>query len=194
MRKAIKVENSKIVAEKLKYVPQNSTNNRKIAEILLEEQKFFCAYTDEYISRTDAKDIEHFDPTIKGTDADSYSNWFLVKHQWNMEKKEWGKHQPVLHPTARDLEERIIYSGGDYFVAAKIDQEAENLVKLLKLDDPGLAEQRKKYIARKEQEIQAWHQDPTTFFTVLINADKRSVSYPRAIKEEFGVDILRLLE
>ena len=104
MRKSIKNPSSKIIADKLKYVSGNSANNKKIADILFAEQKKFCAYTDEYISRTDAKDIEHFDPTLKDTEADNYNNWFLVKHQWNKEKSyKWENYQPILHPTADDF-------------------------------------------------------------------------------------------
>src|SRR5688572_30130939 len=110
MRKVNKEINSNILANKLNYISGNSTNNKKLVEELLAEQKGYCAYTDEYISRTDAKDVEHFNPTLKDTPDDSYSNWFVVKHQWNMEKGEkWERFQPVLHPTADDLEERIKY-------------------------------------------------------------------------------------
>ena len=195
MRKALKDINSKIITDGLKYIPKNSNNNRKIAEVLLKEQKDFCAYTDEYISRTDAKDIEHFDPTLKDTVADNYSNWFVVKHQWNKEKSyKWPDFQPVLHPTARDLEERIIYSDGDYFAKSAADTEASNLVSLLKLDDPGLAAKRKNYIKRKRDDMKAYGQDVATFFTTLINDDNCQVSYLRAIKEEFGFDMWPILE
>lgn len=193
MRKAIKIERSSIIINGLRYIPQNSANNKKIAEFLFIEQKGFCAYTDEYISRTDAKDIEHFNPTLKGTEKDNYSNWFLVKHQWNLEKKDWENHQPILYPTTKDFEERIIYLDGDYFLKTKEDIEASNLIKMLKIDDPGLAEKRKKYIKRKKEDMKAYGQDPSTFFAVLINDDTCEVSYPRAIKEEFGIDILELL-
>lgn len=194
MRRAIKGDNSRIVTEELKYKPQNSTNNRKIAEILWKEQKGFCAYTNEYISRTDARDIEHFNPTLKGTDDDHYSNWFLVKHQWNLEKKNWIEFQPVLHPTADKLEDRIVYWEGDYFVKTEADTEAVNLLKLLKLDDPELAEKRKKYIRRRKEDIAIRENDPLTYFINLISDNECEVSYPRAIKEEFGVDILQILD
>lgn len=122
MRKAHKYPDSKIVTDKLRYVSGNSTNNKKIADILFEEQKKFCAYTDEYISRTDAKDIEHFNPTLKDNAQDDYHNWFLVKHQWNKEKSyKCNDFQPILHPTATDFEERIIYINGDYIAKSNSD-------------------------------------------------------------------------
>lgn len=195
MRKSFKTTDSKIVSESLNYIVGNSVNNKRIAQILLEEQKSFCAYTDEHISRTDADDIEHFNPTLKGTDKDNYNNWFLVKHQWNNEKGiKWQAFQPVLHPTSHDFEERVIYLDGDYVAASPLDQESINLIALLKLDDPALANNRKKYISRKRSEIMAFGQEPNDFFEVLIKANPVQVSYPRAIKEEFGVDILAMIK
>ncbi|RYE35889.1 MAG: hypothetical protein EOP42_05370 [Sphingobacteriaceae bacterium] len=195
MRKAFKDPASKIIVDNLKYIPGNSANNKKITEILLKEQKQFCAYTDEYLSRTASPDIDHFDPTLKNTPADNYYNWFLVKHQWNIEKSDkWKKFQSILHPTADDFEERIIYKEGDYFTKSKLDLEAQNLIDLLKLDDVELADERKKYIRRKQQDMEAYDQDELTFFNILINCDSCSVSYPRAIKEEFGIDIWAMID
>lgn len=194
MRKVIKNPNSKIITNQLKYKSGNSTT-KLISEILLNEQKSFCAYTDEHISRTDARDIEHFNPTLKNTPQDNYYNWFLVKHQWNNEKSyKWDKYQPILLPTADDLEERIIYIDGDYFSKSESDIEAKNLVSLLKLDDIELAKKRKKYIARKRKEIKDFGQGAFAFFSILIDDDRCQVSYLRAIKEEFGIDIWAILQ
>ncbi len=67
MRRTIKNSDSEIIKNNLRYISGNSNNNKKIADILGEGQKKFCAYTDEYLGRTDARDIEHFDPTLKDT-------------------------------------------------------------------------------------------------------------------------------
>lgn len=193
MRRAIKDPNSKIITDKLNYISGNPTNNKKIENILFEEQKRFCAYTDEYISRTDAKDIEHFNPTLKDTPQDNYYNWYLVKHQWNKEKSyKWDKYQPILYPTADDFEERVIYVRGDY-IAKESDQEAKNLIQILKLDDAGLANERKRYIKRKREEMKAFGEEASSFFSTLISDDICRVSYLRAIKEEFGVDIWKAI-
>lgn len=190
MRKAIKRGDSIIVANKLQYVSNNTSSNKKIAEVLFNEQKGFCAYTDECLTRSDAEDIEHFNPTLKNTAEDNYNNWLLVKHQWNKEKStKWDKFQPVLHPTADDFEERIIYIEGDYMAKKVSDLEANNLVELLQLDDIGLAKERKQYIARKRVEIEAFGQDADTFFSTLLINDPKRICYLRAIKEEFNVDL-----
>jgi len=195
MRKAIKLDNSRVLADNLKYQVNNSVNNRKISDIILKEQKGFCAYTDEYISRTDARDIEHFNPTFKDTVNDDYQNWFVVKHQWNKEKSDkWEKHQPILNPTANDFEDRIVYLEGDYVVKAGNDQHAKNLISFLKLDDPGLADKRKKYIGRKRKEIELSGLSPLKYFAILLDDDICQVSYTRAVNEEFGVDLWNLID
>ena len=195
MRRAIKHPDSEIIKNNLSYVSGNSTNNKKIANILLQEQKKFCAYTDEYISRTDAADVEHFDPTLKDTPEDNYNNWFLVKHQWNKEKSyKWKNYQPILHPTATDFEDRVVYAAGDYITKSPDDIEAQNLISLLKLDDAGLADERKRYIKRKREEITIFEEDAANFFSMLINEDPSRVCYLRAIKEEFDVDIWEMLD
>ncbi len=194
MRRVIKYPDSKIIQEELKYIKGNSYNNNKIAAILFEEQKKFCAYTDEYISRTDAKDIEHFNPNLKGTSEDNYYNWFLVKHQWNKEKSyNWDKYQPILYPTAEDFEDRVVYIDGDYTSKNSDDNHAKNVIKLLQLDDPGLAEKRKKYISRKRKEIENANEHAFSYFSTLIDDDPCNVHYLRAIKEEFGIDVWEIV-
>jgi len=194
MRKVIKDNDSKVITENLNYIEGNSYNNSKISKILYKEQKGFCVYTEEYLGRADARDIEHFNPNFKGTSDDSYSNWFLVKHQWNKEKSsKWHDYQPILHPTAIDFNERIIYDSGDYRVSDLDDDEATNLIKLLKLDDIILADERKKYIQRKTKELSLYGETAEIFFKVLIDDDIKQISYLRAIDAEFDIDIWNLL-
>ncbi len=193
MRRATRLPKSAILSEQLQYLKDNSANNKKLAVILWHEQKGYCAYTDEYMSRTDARDVEHFNPTLKYTAQDSYENWLIIKHQWNKEKSaKWATYQPCLHPTAHDFEQRIFYNDGEY-VAAENDIAAQNLVKLLQLDDEGLSDKRKSFIKRKKKELANYLGTPEEYFQVLLKDDKYHVDYPRAIREEFGVDILELI-
>ena len=142
MKRVVKNPNSEILIQGLTYVVNG--NNSGLRDLLFAEQKGFCAYTETYLGRTDKKEIDHFNPTLKGQPTDNYQNWFLIKAQWNSEKSsKWSKFQPVLHPTATDFENRIVYSNGDYHIAKSDDIEAKNLVELIKLDDPDLASERK---------------------------------------------------
>ena len=194
MRKVLKKIDSEITSTNLNYIEGNSRNNLKISKILYKEQKGFCIYTEEYLGRADARDIEHFNPNLKGTVQDSYSNWFLVKHQWNKEKSsKWDDFQPILHPTAIDFDERVVYDSGDYRVSDLNDIEAINLINLLKLDDIILADERKRYIQRKTKELLLYGETPENFFKVLIDDDIKQISYLRAIQQEFNIDIWNLL-
>jgi hypothetical protein len=194
MRKIVKHPNSIVISEKLTYIEGNSFNNSKISKVLFNEQKGFCAYTEEYIGRADAKEIEHFNPTLKGGNEDGYYNWFLVKHQWNNEKSsKWFKFQPILNPCDDDFETRIVYDDGDYRVAQSTDIEAINLINLLNLADPILADERKRYIKRKKDEIQKFGVDASNFFEILIADNVKQISYLRAIQEEFNIDIWSMI-
>lgn len=191
MRKVSKNRNSKILKLNVKY---KQGDNSKLSQLLYEEQKGFCAYTEEYIGRADAKDIEHFNPSLKNTNKDNYLNWFLVKHQWNKEKStKWDIFQPILHPTDANFEQRIVYHQGDYIVSRLEDLEAKNLIALLKLDDAILADERKRYIKRKKEEIAIFGETPESFFQTLIAADIKQIAYLRAIQEEFNLDIWELI-
>ena len=163
MRRILKNNDSEIIKRGLNYIEGNSYNNLKISKILYKEQKGFCVYTEEYLGRADARDIEHFNPNFKGTDNDSYSNWFLVKHLCNSEKStKWF--EQILLPTNKNFEKRIVYDKGDYRISDANDIEAINLIKLIKLDDLMLADERKKYINRKRNEIENLEFPQKTFF------------------------------
>lgn len=192
MKRVVKNPNSEILIQGLTYVVNG--NNSGLRDLLFAEQKGFCAYTETYLGRTDKKEIDHFNPTLKGQQTDNYQNWFLIKAQWNSEKSsKWSKFQPVLHPTATDFENRIVYSNGDYHIAKSDDIEAKNLVELIKLDDPDLASERKKYINRKREEILQFGVSPKEYFNVLIEDDLNSIRFIRAIEQEFGVNIYDLI-
>ncbi len=191
MKRVVKNNNSRIVIDKLNYVVNG--NNTTLRDILFEEQKGFCAYTETFLGRSDKKDIDHFDPTLKGIAADNYNNWFLVKSQWNSEKSnKWLNFQPVLHPTAIDFENRIVYNNGDYTLSSPKDIEAKNLISLIKLDDPDLASERKNYIKRTKIEIKDYG-NAKEYFEFRLSIDINSIQFIRAIKEEFGIDILQIL-
>lgn len=195
MNRIIKNSNSKILEKELKYLPNNTYNNRKIAQILSEEQKKYCAYTQEYISVTDTGNIDHFNPELKGANTDDYYNWFFVKDKWNKKKSNnWPGDKEILNPTAKDFEDRVIYENGYYLAKSTTDTQARNLINLLALNHPALVDKRKRYIARTHDDIKAFGEDLNTFFTTLIDMTPWSVLYLRAIKEEFSIDLWKILD
>jgi hypothetical protein len=67
------------------------------------------------------------------------------------------------------------------------------LIRLIKLDDLILADERKKYIRRKTDEIEKFGVSNQDFFEILIEANIKQISYLRAIQEEFKVNIWEML-
>lgn len=187
MRKQTKLDNSPVVKNGWQY-PKNQA---EISKQLLDEQKNLCAYTETYLGRTDKKEIEHFNPTLKKTDKDGYENWFLVKAQWNNEKgstKRWLEHQDLFHPTDEKFEERIIYTEGEY-ICHPDDVEANNLIKFLKLNDEELTIERKNYIARRKESIGNQNTDAKHYFEELYKKEPNRVYFIRAIEAEFSIKI-----
>ena len=188
MRRIDKPSTSEIISKSIIYKVKGS--NKKLASILCTEQYNICAYTETYLGRTDKKDIDHFNPTLKGKPSDSYENWFLVKSQWNSEKSnKWSLFQPILSPTALDFADRVIYSDYGYYPSKSTDDEAVNLIRLLKLDDPLLEGTRKRYIKRMKRDIDISDKAPQQFFDDLLVEDRDAVYFIRAIEEEFNIRV-----
>ncbi len=192
MRRIDKNPASSIPAKKIVY--KEKGNNKLLASLLHNEQYHLCAYTEEYISRTDKGDIEHFNPTLKGKSGDSYENWFLVKAQWNLEKgdsRRWNKFQPVMHPTANDFESRILYDKGRYILADSNDLEARNLRDYLKLDDEYLAKKRINYIRRLKNAIalSGLTNQEYVDWQISQEEERETIYYIRAIQEELQVRV-----
>ena len=191
MRRIEKKTDSPIVKENLSY---KKGGNRRLSQLLYEEQNHICAYTEEYIGRADKGDIEHFDPTLKSGTQDGYKNWFLVKAQWNIEKgdkRRWDKFQPILHPTAEDFESRILYDRGHYILADDNDIEAHNLRAYLKLDDEELAQQRVFYIGRLKSDIALSGLSNQEFIDMrlVLPMYRSAIYYIRAVEEELNVKV-----
>lgn len=188
MKRIIKKPNSQIITRDLSY---NKSNNAELSKILLKEQKNFCAYTEEYIGINDAVDIEHFNPNLKYTTDDSYNNWFMVKHKPNnLKRTNWI--EPVLHPSSKDFEERLIYFDG-YFFYKPDDIETKNLIDLLKLNDEIFVKNRKKFIERRKDRMKEKQLNPTDYFNEKVNSEIESIKYLRAIQEEFKIDIWNMI-
>ena len=190
MRRIIKNPESQIVTDNIIY---KNGDNKKLAKILLNEQKRFCAYTEEYIGLNDAVDIEHFNPNLKYKPKDSYQNWFMVKHKPNnLKRKKWI--EPILLPDAEDFETRLIYSDG-YFLHKPEDTETKNLIDLLDLNDEIFVKNRKKYIERRKEMINSrgFSGNEESYFHELINTEIDLIKYLRAIQEEFKIDIWAMI-
>jgi hypothetical protein len=192
--------NSKIITASLQYDCKKGANNSLLGAVLLKEQKSFCAYSEEFIDPiTDANDIEHFNPDLKG--SDSYSNWFKVKNKVNFRKRlkelEFKKNNisfnDILQPCENDFEDKLKYIVGEYRFEESTDIKVKNLIDFLELNIPEKIEQRRDFIVRKRKEIEKWGDDIEEFFKMLIEDDIRQIKYLRAIQEEFNIDIWNMI-
>lgn len=188
MKRIIKNPNSIVLQNNLRYV---KGDNSFLSMALLNEQKRFCAYTEEYIGINDAVDIEHFNPNLKGKPEDNYYNWFSVKHKPN-NKKTTNWKDPILDPCNEDFEARIIYDDGDY-ICDPDDLEAKNLLDLLNLRDQIFVKERRKYIERRKERIAERGISPEEYFKDRIEKDIFQIRYLRAIQETFGIDIWSMI-
>ena len=188
MKRILKNVDSEIIQKKLSY---KKSNNKTLANILLREQKNFCAYTEEYIGINDAADIEHFNPNLKYQKEDSYQNWFMVKHKPNnLKRTNWI--EPILHPSSEDFEIRLIYSEGIFYHDPK-DIATKNLIDLLNLNDEIFVKNRRKFIQRKKDRIAEKGILAIDYFQEIIQNEIESIKYLRAIQEEFEIPIWNMI-
>ncbi len=184
MKRIIKQNDSDILVENLNYT--NPNQRPRIREILLSEQSFYCAYTEDRFSSTNAFDIEHFNPDHTDIGYNSYQNWFAVCHRWNQIKKDeqWVTYESILYPTAEDLEDRIIYENGYYVINGVEDTPAKNLIDFLDLNNYSLVDQRQKYIGYLR-----FIEDSGTPLITLFANHPDSIKFRRGIETEFGIQV-----
>ncbi len=191
MRKQTKPTNS--LAKDIAYIKDGDNSN--LRDILFKEQKGFCSYTETYLGRTDQKDIDHFNSSKDYTERNNYLNLFLCKSQWNKEKSnKWTDFQPALSPLNDTFEERIAYNKELKLFEAKDekDNEAKNLVKLLKLDDYDLSVERKKYIELCKELI-TYYESPTLYFQKITQKNPTELKFIRSLEIEFNIDIWNMI-
>lgn len=191
MRKQTRYDNS--LAKNIEYLKDGDNSN--LRKILFKEQKGFCTYTETYLGRTDQKDIDHFNPSKDFSERNIYSNLFLCKSQWNKEKSDkWDKFQPVLSPFSDEFETKIVYNKELNLFEAynENDQEAQHLVKLLKLDDYDLSLERKKYIDLCK-ELMNYYESPTIYFQKIIQKSPTELKFIRSLEIEFGIEIWNMI-
>jgi hypothetical protein len=179
MKRVCKCKDSAILQNNWQYKDNQARHNSKIRAVLEREQNYFCAYTEDRFSATYARDIEHFNPTLKYTSKDSYRNWFAVSHKFNKDKStKWGDFQPIMHPTDLNFDKRLWYSEGIYEINSK-DIRADNLRKYLDLNNPVLVTERIEYIKGLKS------LGDNDFVQKFLAENPTFVKFPRALATEF---------
>ncbi len=150
MRFAIKKANSKAIS----FVYKDG-DNTAIKEVLKEEQRNFCAYSERYLRKTDLGHIEHFDNRLKNTSGDNYYNYYFVLAWANTSKPKIDNFLPIIKPEqafAKNENEtdRIFYdkATNKYEPINQNDVEAQNLIDFVDLNHQDLFEDRLKAVQR----------------------------------------------
>ena len=181
-----KTADSLIISEKLSY-NGSAKDKKRLKELLLIEQKGFCAYSERFIKNIDSVHIEHFDGGLKNTDEDGYYNYNAVLAFMNLTKpKKIEPFKPILMPFDDDFNERIGFDENEYFVVAKDDIEAENLINYLGFNKYELAIDRESHIKRLRNVLEMVDNDIDEFVK-FISKDKSNLSFPTAIENEFNI-------
>ncbi len=179
MRRIDKYPNSEILTKNLKY----PKDRESIHDILFTEQNGFCAYTETRLPKaTNKGEIDHFNPNLKNSGADGYSNWFLISGTLNRNKgRKWI--EPILHPSSDDFENRVMFDTEECLYFAKTDDiEAKNVIDLLSLNNENLRQERRQMISFcrdiiKIENIEKLYQSPYS--------DR--IEFRRAVEETFKI-------
>lgn len=183
MRYLRKSNNSQVLANDWQY-PKDS---KKIREELGYEQIGFCAYSERYMKRTDAVDVEHFDPRLKNTENDNYWNWYAVLSWMNKHKpRNIEPFEPILQPYSEEVRRRVHYQHGQFLVVNPDDQEALNLITYLGWNKPELAEDRRKHVKRIREVQQKLGGTQDEFFDFLLR-DPDNLSFFSALNVELDI-------
>lgn len=187
-----KTSNSQILQKNLQYKENRATNNKFINELLILEQKNFCAYTEKYFEGLDSSEVEHFDASKKY--ADDYYNYYAVIRKANLYKKDEqyigaSFFQTLFFHNAENFRQRIQYiKGGTYEETDSNDQEAKDLIDFLDLNHPNLYDQRAKHIKRLKKSFHDASYDQEKCLEYFREYPE-TLSFITAIEVELGLDL-----
>ncbi len=190
-----KKADSIILAQGIVYKPKG--DNTKLRDLLINEQKNYCAYTEKYLQPLEQVDVEHFNSQLKKTIDDNYYNYYAVITTANKYKKDEQYRgasffQNPFYQDSMKLNERISFSNNIYFEIDENDIEAKNFIDFLGLNHPKLSEERKRHVKRKAAHFQ------NAGFTLdkIIEHFKEypeELSFITAVNAEFEFDFTELL-
>ncbi len=182
-----KTADSNILKQGLTYLSGNAENNAILRNLLLKEQKNFCAYTEKYIDHLDSVEVEHFNSSIKYND--DYYNYYAVLRRANLYKKDEQYKGETFFDNLffqTDFESRIQFLSGDlvYEETNPDDTEARNFIDFIGLNYYDVYEDRKNHINRLK-DIFSNPEDLVGYF----RKHKEELKFITAIEVEFELDL-----
>lgn len=144
-----KTDKSEIYTSGKTYVMNG--DNSILREMLLAEQKNFCAYSEKYIDDLDTVEIEHFNPDKKGND--DYYNYYAALRSCNAHNKRVYPDFKgstffisLFFQNNEELAQRLEYRDGQYQETDETDFEMIGLIEFLGFNRQQLYNDRKKHI------------------------------------------------
>lgn len=189
-----KRKDSEILKDKIVYKKNATANNKRLLDLLLQEQKGFCAYTEHYVDvGVDTAEVEHLDATKKY--SDDYHNYYAVVRKANLRKI--AKDRKNIRYTFFDslffqdpvaLHSRIGYDGEIYFEKDANDVEARDFIDFLGFNDPEIVRSRIAHVNRLTEIFKAANYDKEQQQNYL-SRHKKDLSYVTAIEYCLGLDL-----
>ncbi len=189
-----KTPNSEIIAEGLTYQENRSRNNKRLLELLLSEQRNFCAYTEKYVQGLDSTEVEHFNSAIKYWD--DYYNYYAVLRKANEYKikkdntyRNAGFLDNLFFQNNDDFSRRVHYVDGVYEETDAMDIEAKNFIDFLGFNEHPLYQDRKNHVERLKESFEnaGWDsQRCLDYFRTYPN----ELSFITALEHELGLNLV----
>jgi hypothetical protein len=194
-----KSENSNVLQTGLIYKKGQSKNNANLLTVLLEEQKGFCAYTEEVLLENSlCPEVEHFDPAKKY--ADDYYNYYVVSKYANKRKMKLDRsgffskalfYDSLFFQNLETLKNRVGYGEGIYYEIDAADMEAAGFIEYIGLNDPFIKKKRDNAIRRIRRDIaeNATQEEIISYFKQELAESRETISFITAIEQEFNINL-----
>ncbi len=194
-----KSDNSNVLQTGLTYKKGQSKNNANLLKVLLEEQKGFCAYTEEVLLENSlCPEVEHFNPAKKY--ADDYYNYYVVSKYANKRKMKHDSsgifseglfYKSLFFQNSETLKSRIGYGEGIYYEIDATDIEAADFIEYIGLNDPYIKKKRDNAlrIIRKDIAENATKDEIISYFRKELVESRETISFITAIEQEFNINL-----
>jgi hypothetical protein len=200
MKFLTKKPDSEILAKGLRYTTGRTGDNQALRNALLDEQKGFCAYTEEVLEEnTLSEEVEHFNPGLKSND--NYYNYYTVSRYANLRKMKVDRqgdykgapfYTSLFFQNELALRERVAYHDGWYRANKEDDNEAKQFIDYLGFNDNPLFKKRNDAVARIRRIFEKGaytHEDKLEYF----RENPLELSFITALEKELQIDLTQIL-
>ncbi|MEZ4319035.1 MAG: hypothetical protein R3F61_16085 [Myxococcota bacterium] len=175
-------------------------HNERLLEQLLTDQCGFCAYSEAHVNPLHTAAVEHFDPALKGTDADGPLNWYGVLQKVNQRKR---RSERLFDATLLGdrwfqvpgaVAERVVYDSADHMFFARNpdDAAAKALIDYLGFNHSEVVIERKAHVERLRSLFGLARLEGSAALDWL--ADHRAfLAFPSALEASLGLEVDVLL-